>query len=187
MKWTHFPCYWSFVWEIHWPPVGFPHNGQWRGALILSVICAWTNGWSKTQDARNLRHNHAHYDVTVINFQSTFHCIYPHIYDPVFINIYYFHTYTGVESDELTTTEIIRGIYIYEVAGWCLLTPITCTTLGIIALFLITTVVPEVRHVYANARTGSIAVPCRVELWSLAWNHMRGCKHNFSSFFDSHL
>ena len=23
----------------------FPHNGQWRGALIFSLICAWLNYW----------------------------------------------------------------------------------------------------------------------------------------------
>ena len=23
----------------------FPHKGQWRGALMFSLICAWINGW----------------------------------------------------------------------------------------------------------------------------------------------
>ena len=36
-------------------PVDFPHNGQWRGALMLSLICTWTNGWANTWDAADLR------------------------------------------------------------------------------------------------------------------------------------
>ena len=27
-------------------PVNSPHKGQWRGVLMLSLICAWTNGWA---------------------------------------------------------------------------------------------------------------------------------------------
>ena len=28
-------------------PVNSPHNGQWREALMFSLICAWINGWVK--------------------------------------------------------------------------------------------------------------------------------------------
>ena len=28
-----------------------PTKGQWRGALTLSLICAWTNGWVNNRDA----------------------------------------------------------------------------------------------------------------------------------------
>ena len=49
IKWKHFPRYWPFVWGIHRWPVNSPHKGQWRGALIFSLIWAWTNtqtwGW----------------------------------------------------------------------------------------------------------------------------------------------
>ena len=41
IKWKHFPRYWPFVREIHRSPVNFPHKGQWRGALMFSVICVW--------------------------------------------------------------------------------------------------------------------------------------------------
>ena len=44
IKWKHFPRYWPFVQEIHRTPVNSPHKGQWRGALMLSLICARTNG-----------------------------------------------------------------------------------------------------------------------------------------------
>ena len=40
IKWKHFPCYWPLVRGIHWSPVNSPHKGQWRGALMFSLICA---------------------------------------------------------------------------------------------------------------------------------------------------
>ena len=45
IKWKHFPRYWPFVRGIHRSPVNSPHKGQWRGALMFSLICAWINGW----------------------------------------------------------------------------------------------------------------------------------------------
>ena len=30
---------------INRSPVNYPHTDLWRGALMSSVICAWTNGW----------------------------------------------------------------------------------------------------------------------------------------------
>ena len=47
IKWKHFPRYWPFVRRIHRSPVNSPHKGQWRGALMFSLICAWINGWVK--------------------------------------------------------------------------------------------------------------------------------------------
>ena len=43
------------------------HRGQWRGALMFSLICSWTNGWVNTGEARDLRRHIAYYDVTVID------------------------------------------------------------------------------------------------------------------------
>ena len=43
-----------------------PHKGQWRGALMFSLICAWTNGWVNNRDAGDSRRCRAHYDVTVM-------------------------------------------------------------------------------------------------------------------------
>ena len=42
-----------------------PHKGQWRGALVFSLIYAWTNGWVNNRDAGDLRRHRAHYDATV--------------------------------------------------------------------------------------------------------------------------
>ena len=68
IKWKHFPCYWPFVRGIHWSPANFPHKGQWRGALMFSVICAWTNGWVNNRDTCDLRCHCDHYDVNVMIF-----------------------------------------------------------------------------------------------------------------------
>ena len=54
-------------------PVTSPHTGQWRGAWMFSLICAWINGWVNNRDAGDLRRNRAHYDVSVIVFWSRLH------------------------------------------------------------------------------------------------------------------
>ena len=41
-------------------------KGQWRGAWMFSLICAWTNGWANSPEAGGLRRHRAHYDVTVM-------------------------------------------------------------------------------------------------------------------------
>ena len=35
---------------IHRLPVNSPHEGPWRGALMFSLICAWTNDWVNNRD-----------------------------------------------------------------------------------------------------------------------------------------
>ena len=47
IKWKHFPRYWPFVQGIHRSPVNSPHKGQWREALMFSLICAWKKRLSK--------------------------------------------------------------------------------------------------------------------------------------------
>ena len=51
IKWKHFPCYWPFVQGIHRSPVNSPHKGQWRGALMFSLICTWINSWVNNHEA----------------------------------------------------------------------------------------------------------------------------------------
>ena len=71
IKWKAFPRYWPFVLGIHRSPVNYPHKGQWRGALMLSCICALNKrlnqswGWW-------LRRHRAHYDViaTILKWLS---------------------------------------------------------------------------------------------------------------------
>ena len=63
--WRHqiekFLRYSPFVRGIH-----SPDKGQWRGALMFSLICAWTNGWVNNRDASDLRRHRTHCDVTVM-------------------------------------------------------------------------------------------------------------------------
>ena len=66
VKWKHFPRYWPFVGGIHRSLVNSPHKGQWRGALMFSLICVWINGWVNNREAGDLRRYHAHYDVPVM-------------------------------------------------------------------------------------------------------------------------
>ena len=47
-------------------PGQFQHKGQWRGALIFSLICAWINGWVNYREAGDSRRHRGHYDVIVM-------------------------------------------------------------------------------------------------------------------------
>ena len=66
IKWKHFPRSWLFVRGIHRWPVNSPHKGQWRGALMFSLICARINRWVNNREAGDLRRYRTHYDVIVI-------------------------------------------------------------------------------------------------------------------------
>ena len=70
IKWKHFPRYWPFVWGIHRSPVNSPHKGQWRGALMFSLICAWINSCVNNREAGDLKRHRTHHDVTVIPQRS---------------------------------------------------------------------------------------------------------------------
>ena len=43
-----------------------PHKGQWRSALMFSLICAWINGWVNNGKAGDFRHHRAQYNVIVL-------------------------------------------------------------------------------------------------------------------------
>ena len=47
IQWKHLPR--------HWPFVNSPNKGQWRGALMFSLICVWINGWENNREAGDLR------------------------------------------------------------------------------------------------------------------------------------
>ena len=66
IKWKHFPRYWPFVRGIHRSPMNSTHKGQWREALMLSLICVWINAWVNNRHAGDLRRYRAHYDVIVM-------------------------------------------------------------------------------------------------------------------------
>ena len=49
-------------------PVNSPHKGQWRGALIFSLIYAWINDWVNNREAGDLRRQRDHYDFIVMRY-----------------------------------------------------------------------------------------------------------------------
>ena len=62
IKWKRFPRYWPFVQGIH----RSPHKGQWRGALMFSLIYVWINSWVNNGEAGDLKCHWAHCDVIVM-------------------------------------------------------------------------------------------------------------------------
>ena len=75
IKWKHFPRYWPFVLGFHLSPINSPQKGQWRRALIFSLICAWINGWVNNREAGDLGRYRAHYDVTVMQLIPRIHIL----------------------------------------------------------------------------------------------------------------
>ena len=69
-----FSCYWPFVRGIHRSPVNSPHKGQWRAALIFSLVFVWINAWVNTREAGDLRRHRTHYDVIVMYIATADRC-----------------------------------------------------------------------------------------------------------------
>ena len=88
VKWKHFLRYWPFVRGINRSPVNSPHKGQWRGALIFSLICAWMNGWVNNSETGDWRHHCAHYDVTAM-------CVVISHFDKVLFNVTFINLKTN--------------------------------------------------------------------------------------------
>ena len=82
IKWKHFPRNWPFVRRIHRSPVNSPHKGQWRGALMFSLIYVWINDWVNNREAGDLRRYRAHYDVIVMLWGELFRCVMGPVVDP---------------------------------------------------------------------------------------------------------
>ena len=72
IKWKQFPRYWPFVRGILRSLVNFPHKGQWRGALMFSLIRGWIDGWVNNREAGDLRRHRLHYDVTAMTSRESY-------------------------------------------------------------------------------------------------------------------
>ena len=70
----HFPRYWAFIGGIHRSPVNSPDKGEWRGALVCSLIRARITGWVNNGEVGDLRRHRAHYDVTVMIIKKWSNC-----------------------------------------------------------------------------------------------------------------
>ena len=59
-------------------PGDFPHKGQWHGALMFSLICAWIDDLVNNREAGDLRRHRGHYvvNVMVINAVGMFAWLY---------------------------------------------------------------------------------------------------------------
>ena len=96
IKWKHFPRNWPFVRGIHRSPVNSPHKGQWRGALMISMICVWINDWVNNREAGDLRRYRAHHDVIVMKIQTLntyfYMCYQQHIITDLLNDLVPYHT-----------------------------------------------------------------------------------------------
>ena len=102
IRWKHFPRNWPFVQGIHRSPVNSPHKGQWRGALMFSLICVWINDWVKNREAGDLRR----YLASLwrhCNDQATLHYLVPNWSNRMAFN--------GVTKSSVNS---FRYIYIYH-------------------------------------------------------------------------
>ena len=82
--WRHqmvtFPRYWPFVRGIHRSPVNSPHKGQWRGALMFSLISVWINRWVNNREAGDLRRYRAHYHAAVMQMSFLYVAVTSHVF-----------------------------------------------------------------------------------------------------------
>ena len=73
---TDFTIWWRHKMEAFFallsPVTGeFPHKGQWRRALMFSLVSAWINSWVNNRDAGDLRRHGAHYRVAVVPWHGS--------------------------------------------------------------------------------------------------------------------
>ena len=66
------------LWAGHRSPVSYPHKGQWRGALMFSLICTLINAWVNNREAGDLIRHRAHYGVIIINGEMSGKLIHPY-------------------------------------------------------------------------------------------------------------
>ena len=69
-------------------PVNSPHKGQWRGALMFTLICARINGWVNNREAGDLRRYRSHYDVIVMWCFCDISLVQEMIHESVYSGVY---------------------------------------------------------------------------------------------------
>ena len=107
----------AFVWGIHRSPVNSPHKGQWRRALMFSLICTWINCWVNNREAGDLRGHCDHYDVIVMVTLHERHGVPCHNFimsHPCILGFHKFHHHVHVLADPPGTLyahcELVPGL-----------------------------------------------------------------------------
>ena len=98
-------------------PVNSPHRGQWRRALMFSLICTWINGWVNKGKAGDWRRHRAHYDVIVM-FK---HVLLEETFNGAWIFAYRSCRVLTMSRCMLKFTNNLKRIYVsvnLEVTGW---------------------------------------------------------------------
>ena len=111
IKWKHFPRYWPFVRGIHGSPVNSPHKGQWRGALMFSLMCLnkrlskqWWDWWFETPPSPLWRHCNDNITTTKQSITN------PSAYFTGYA--VYGHGFQGVDSIQILTCQL-SNVYWY--------------------------------------------------------------------------
>ena len=117
---------------IHRSSVNSPHKGQWRGALMFSLICTWINGWANNREAGDLRPHSAHYDVTVMRRHrptlllerlSWYQCKGVDV-DPSYPNAAYMHAWIGSALVQIMACRLFGAKPLSKpLLGYCQLNP----------------------------------------------------------------
>ena len=72
--WTDLGKFSHWIFHLLLWPVNSPHKGQWSGALMFPLICAWINVWGNNHESGDFRPHRAHYDVIVVKFTTAWLC-----------------------------------------------------------------------------------------------------------------
>ena len=121
IKWKPFPRYWPFVRGINRSPVNSLYKGQWRGAVMFSLICAWINGWVNNGEAGDLRRHRVLYDVTAMRQNLE---IYAKSHLLVYENKHRAHSLCYLSST-------------FKFSANAILTPIFCQSGGIVVVVVV--------------------------------------------------
>ena len=113
IKWKHYPRHWPFVRGIHRSPVNSPHKGQWRGALMFSLICVWIDGAVNNRESGDSRRYRAHYDVTIMLNKMSNNKL-PVIWDAITLMRHHCH----VSSSPLDKIAAISQTIFWEAFSW---------------------------------------------------------------------
>ena len=77
-------------------PVNSSNKGQWRGALMFSLICTWINSWANNREPGDLRRHRAHCDVIVMCEKKLLKCRLYLACQNNFVVCFFPHVYCGI-------------------------------------------------------------------------------------------